>query len=135
MNDRQIKLAIEELKKEVSNLNYYINNVVSLPKDKTSFKNLTSAQLSAIHISRIVEKEISLIERVATANLDKEQHSKFRENLGSINKPDKAMKKNAENFLNSIKKPNQLMKTSIMEQIKKASGNNVKTKDSSMGNG
>lgn len=132
MNNLNLKIAIEELKKEVASLNYYVNHIVSLPKDKKSFKNLVSAQLSAIHIDRIVKKDIGSIEKTIQSNIEKETHEKFRQRLANINTPNTKMKKTANDFLDSTTSPNTLIKKAISEQIKKASSDGKQSK-SAMG--
>ena len=135
-NDRMLKIAIDELKREISNLGYHMHNVVSLPKDKKSFKSLLDAKMAFSNIDRIMKQEISVLERDIRASIGRDTHETFKQRMGSINSPSKLMKKNADDFLDGSKSPNTLIKKAIADQIKKASGDNVKQqKKSSVGNG
>ncbi len=119
MNNRDIKLAIADLKRETININYFLKSITTSPKDSASAKNLIAAKRSAYLISEIVRKEIDYLEKSITASIESESKEKFLSRIASINSPTAIMKKRAEDLLNNVKTSNQLSN----EKIKKVGAN------------
>jgi len=125
-NQKKIREAIKQIKRELSNAQYFISQIKSLPKDKKTSQALHAADMTVKKIEDIISHDLNELEK-DIANEETEVRAEFfKKTLGTINSPSLKMRKTAESFIEGSKQPNILMKKAMEEQIRKASSQNVK---------
>lgn len=125
-NQKKIKEALRQIKRELSNAAFFASQIETVPKDKKSAQYKISVQMHIKRIGDIIKLDLSELER-EIENTDIETRAElFKKRLATINSPSPKMKKTAETLLESSKQTNILMKKAMQEQIRKASIENAK---------
>lgn len=118
--DKALNVKIQEIQREISNINFYVNNISVNPKDKKSAGNLQHARMALANLERIARQDLRAIEKNTKNRIEEESQLKFKKSLSSINSPSANMIKNANELVDSGKSSGILIKKAIAEQIRKA---------------
>jgi hypothetical protein len=119
-DDKALKNKLQEIQREISNVNYFVNNISVNPKDKASSKNLNYARRSLENLDRIARQDLRTLEKNAEVRIEEDSQRRFKKALGTINSPSADMVKTANDVVDSGKDSGSLIKKAIAEQIRKA---------------
>jgi hypothetical protein len=119
-DDKALKNKLQEIQREISNVNYFVSNISVNPKDRQSAKNLNHARMALANLERIARQDLKILEKAAEARIEEDSQAKFKQALGTINSPSTKMIKSANDFVDSGKSSGSLIKKAIAEQIRKA---------------
>jgi len=116
MPSNNIKKVLEDLKKQVSGLNYYLASVKVIEKDRKSVSNLNYAKMTINDMVAKLERNIRDIEQSDKAISNARIDDKYRTVLATINSPTKEMIRASET--------NNIIRQSTLNRNKKAVASN-----------
>jgi len=122
----KVKEAIQQVKQELSNAQYFAEQIEVRPKDNKT-KSTKAAIIATLRkINEVIRKDLSDLEKEVDKKESDANFGLFKKSLGTINAPTASMRETADRFLEGSKTPNALIKKAVQEQIRKASSSDVK---------
>ncbi len=98
-DDRGLKRTLDELKRQIGGLSYYLQHIRPKDKDRNSATNLNHARSTLQSIEHTMKTKLEPFEKEIAANIQNDKDDRYVTSLASINSPDKKMIKNAEDLM------------------------------------
>ena len=122
----KVKEAIQQIKRELSNAQYYAEHIEVKPKDRKAEATRQAIIGTLSNIRDVIENDLRDLEKEIIHEEVDARSAIFKKSLGTINSPTQTMRRTAENFLEVSKTPNALIKQAVQNQIRKASSSNAR---------
>jgi len=95
------KKTLEEIKKQILGLSYYLKNVNALPKDRKSQTNLEYAKNTVRSLQSQLDDQVYRLEKDLRTERAIKIDAAYDNKLGIINSPTESMKKNSQALMRS----------------------------------
>lgn len=96
MKSADQKKLLEDLKRQITNLNYYLKTVKVIPKDRKSVSSFENALISAENLNRALTDGLWKLEKEVREERISKTDRDYKQVLASINSPTEAMIKSSE---------------------------------------
>ena len=116
-NSRHLKKELDNLKREVSNIAFYLDRVHPAPKDRSSAVNLQHAKAVLATIHYLFKTKFRDVDEEIKEEIKADNHLDFMKRLATTNSPTRNMVKQSENTVETQRSFNNFVKKSIVKRI------------------
>ena len=95
----KVKEAIQQIKRELSNAQYFVEQIETKPESKSSEVNKQNARLTLRKMIDLVRTDLGDLEKEVDKKESEANFGLFKKSIGTINTPTASMRETAERLL------------------------------------